>query len=401
MTRASIPESIKNDFAIFQKKSPSGRELTYLDSAATALRPNLVVNAVVDAMTNSSGGVHRSVHYLGDRATETYENARIAVSRWVRGVESEIVFTRNTTESLNLVARGWPDARRILVSATDHHSALLAWDPDRTTRVPPKPDGSLDEESIVKELRQGNVSVVCVSHLSNVTGAATNVVRLAEESHKHGAILVLDTAQSAPHGPLDTEHLGCDFIAFSGHKLGSPAGIGVLWGKAEQLRRLMTVVSGGGVVENLRDGQVHYKDDPWRLEAGTPSVECAAGLNAAIEYLWQFDPGQIHEHIRFLRCYAIEKLARIPKLRWISSIDSDASGPLSFLIEGNSSHVIARSLSDAYGICLRSGFHCAELLHQFLGIGPTLRLSFYIYNQPKDIDFTVDAIQELIAASPR
>lgn len=399
--QTTIPESIKSDFAIFQETSPSGRDLRYLDSAATALRPQRVIQAVVNAMSNSSGGVHRSVHYLGDRATATYEDARITASRWVQGVENELVFTRNTTDSLSLVARGWPDPGRILVSATDHHSALLVWDPDRTTRVQPNEDGSVDEEAMLKELRERNVSVVCISHVSNVTGRSPNVARLAEEAHRHGAILVLDAAQSAPHGSLDTEQLGCDFLAFSGHKLGSPSGIGVLWGKADQLRRLTEVVRGGGVVEHLRGDRVHYKDFPWRLEAGTPSVECAAGLNAAIDYLWQFSPAQIHEHVRRLRNYAIEKLSRIPKVRWISTRDPETSGPLSFLIEGCSSHVIARGLSDAYGICLRSGFHCAEPLHQFLGIGPTLRLSFYVYNQPSDIDFVAEAIQELIAVSPR
>ena len=338
---------------------------------------------------------------LGDVATESYEEARLAVSRWVGGLENEIVFTRNTTESINLVAQGWRDSRRVLVSLSDHHSSILPWESKRTTRLAPDKDGLVDEEAFLREVSRGDVGVVCVSHLSNVTGGVVNVGRIAEACHAHGAILVLDAAQSASHGPIDAPNLGCDFLAFSGHKLGGPAGIGVLWGKAELLHQVEPRLFGGGMIEAFEENTVSRKDIPWRLEAGTPPLEVAVGLSAAIEYLWGLDVEKIGMHLQSLRGYAIEKLQGIPKLRILSTAKPNGYGPVSFYIEGHSSHAIARSLSDAYGICIRSGFHCAEPLHRHFGCGPSLRMSFFVYNQPGDVDACVDAIRRLSSITTR
>ena len=373
----------------------------YLDSAATGLRPKAVVDAVLEAMVSKTGGVHRSVNYLGDRATEAYEESRLTVARWIGGLENEVVFTRNTTEALNLIAHGWPDRRRVLVSATDHHSSLLSWGDSRTTTIPPRIDGRVDEEAIYKELALGDVAVVCLSHVSNVTGQMPDIESIVERAHHHGAIVVLDAAQSAPHGPLETQSLGCDFLAFSGHKLGSPAGVGVLWGKPECLRRLEVVSKGGGILQSLRGGEIRYKDDPWRLEAGTPAIESVIGLAAAIDYLRGLDCEQVVEHLKYLRSYAIEKLSFLPRIRLLSANEQGAMGPVSFYFEGLPSHVIARGLSDSYGVCVRSGFQCAEPLHEFLGIGPSLRLSFFVYNQVSDIDFAIESIRSLVSLNAR
>jgi cysteine desulfurase/selenocysteine lyase len=373
-----LPASLKDDFPAFAQPTPSGRPLVYLDSAATGLRPKAVVDAVLEAMVSKTGGVHRSVNYLGDRATEAYEESRLTVARWIGGLENEVVFTRNTTEALNLIAHGWPDRRRVLVSATDHHSSLLSWGDSRTTTIPPRIDGRVDEEAIYKELALRDVAVVCLSHVSNVTGQMPDIESIVERAHHHGAIVVLDAAQSAPHGPLETQSLGCDFLAFSGHKLGSPAGVGVLWGKPECLRRLEVVSKGGGILQSLRGGEIRYKDDPWRLEAGTPAIESVIGLAAAIDYLRGLDCEQVVEHLKCLRSYAIEKLSFLPRIRLLSANEQGAMGPVSFYFEGLPSHVIARGLSDSYGVCVRSGFQCAEPLHEFLGIGPSLRLSFFV-----------------------
>ncbi|MCE2783991.1 MAG: aminotransferase class V-fold PLP-dependent enzyme [Pirellula sp.] len=373
----------------------------YLDSAATGLRPKAVVDAVLEAMVSKTGGVHRSVNYLGDRATEAYEESRLTVARWIGGLENEVVFTRNTTEALNLIAHGWPDRRRVLVSATDHHSSLLSWGDSRTTTIPPRIDGRVDEEAIYKELALRDVAVVCLSHVSNVTGQMPDIESIVERAHHHGAIVVLDAAQSAPHGPLETQSLGCDFLAFSGHKLGSPAGVGVLWGKPECLRRLEVVSKGGGILQSLRGGEIRYKDDPWRLEAGTPAIESVIGLAAAIDYLRGLDCEQVVEHLKCLRSYAIEKLSLLPRIRLLSANEQGAMGPVSFYFEGLPSHVIARGLSDSYGVCVRSGFQCAEPLHEFLGIGPSLRLSFFVYNQVSDIDFAIESIRSLVSLNAR
>ena len=396
-----LPASLKDDFPAFAQPTPSGRPLVYLDSAATGLRPQAVVDAVLEAMVSRTGGVHRSVNYLGDRATEAYEESRLTVARWIGGLENEVVFTRNTTEALNLIAHGWPDRRRVLVSATDHHSSLLSWDDSRTTIIPPRTDGRVDEETIYKELAHGDVAVVCLSHVSNVTGHMPDIESIVERAHHHGAIVVLDAAQSAPHGPLETQSLGCDFLAFSGHKLGSPAGVGVLWGKPECLRRLEVVSKGGGILQSLRGGEIRYKDDPWRLEAGTPAIESVIGLAAAIDYLRGLDCEQVVEHLKCLRSYAIEKLSFLPRIRLLSANEQGAMGPVSFYFEGLPSHVIARGLSDSYGVCVRSGFQCAEPLHEFLGIGPSLRLSFFVYNQVSDIDFAIESIRSLVSLNAR
>jgi cysteine desulfurase/selenocysteine lyase len=396
-----LPASLKDDFPAFAQPTPSGRPLVYLDSAATGLRPQAVVDAVLEAMVSRTGGVHRSVNFLGDRATEAYEESRLTVARWIGGLENEVVFTRNTTEALNLIAHGWPDRRRVLVSATDHHSSLLSWGDSRTTTIPPRTDGRLDEEAIYKELALGDVAVVCLSHVSNVTGHMPDIESIVERAHHHGAIVVLDAAQSAPHGPLETQSLGCDFLAFSGHKLGSPAGVGVLWGKPECLRRLEVVSKGGGILQSLRGGEIRYKDDPWRLEAGTPAIESVIGLAAAIDYLRGLDCEQVVEHLKCLRSYAIEKLSFLPRIRLLSANEQGAMGPVSFYFEGLPSHVIARGLSDSYGVCVRSGFQCAEPLHEFLGIGPSLRLSFFVYNQVSDIDFAIESIRSLVSLNAR
>jgi cysteine desulfurase/selenocysteine lyase len=396
-----LPASLKDDFPAFAQPTPSGRPLVYLDSAATGLRPKAVVDAVLEAMVSKTGGVHRSVNYLGDRATEAYEESRLTVARWIGGLENEVVFTRNTTEALNLIAHGWPDRRRVLVSATDHHSSLLSWGDSRTTTIPPRIDGRVDEEAIYKELALRDVAVVCLSHVSNVTGQMPDIESIVERAHHHGAIVVLDAAQSAPHGPLETQSLGCDFLAFSGHKLGSPAGVGVLWGKPECLRRLEVVSKGGGILQSLRGGEIRYKDDPWRLEAGTPAIESVIGLAAAIDYLRGLDCEQVVEHLKYLRSYAIEKLSLLPRIRLLSANEQGAMGPVSFYFEGLPSHVIARGLSDSYGVCVRSGFQCAEPLHEFLGIGPSLRLSFFVYNQVSDIDFAIESIRSLVSLNAR
>lgn len=398
---SQLPASLKDDFPAFAQPTPSGRPLVYLDSAATGLRPQAVVDAVLEAMVSRTGGVHRSVNYLGDRATEAYEESRLTVARWIGGLENEVVFTRNTTEALNLIAHGWPDRRRVLVSATDHHSSLLSWGGSRTTTIPPRIDGRVDEEAIHQELAHGDVAVVCLSHVSNVTGHMPDIESIVERAHHHGAIVVLDAAQSAPHGPLETQSLGCDFLAFSGHKLGSPAGVGVLWGKPECLRRLEVVSKGGGILQSLRGGEIRYKDDPWRLEAGTPAIESVIGLAAAIDYLRGLDFEQVAEHLKYLRSYAIEELKLLPRVRLLSANEQGAMGPVSFYFEGLPSHVIARGLSDSYGVCVRSGFQCAEPLHEFLGIGPSLRLSFFVYNQISDIDFAIESIRSLVSLNAR
>jgi cysteine desulfurase/selenocysteine lyase len=244
-------------------------------------------------------------------------------------------------------------------------------------------------------MARGGVAVVAVAQVSNVTGARADVRRLAEMAHAAGAVLVVDAAQSVPHLPVDVRQLDCDFLAFSGHKLGAPAGIGGLFGRPELLEELGWHLRGGGTVETVRGGQAKARAVPWRLEAGTPPVEVAAGLSAAVDYLRTVGLEEIEAHEKQLFRQALARLRRLSGARLVGPDDPDRGGPLSFVVDGAPSHLLARTLSDAYGICVRSGFQCAEPLHESLGLAPSVRLSFGPYNQPGEIDAAFDAIERV------
>jgi cysteine desulfurase/selenocysteine lyase len=263
--------------------------------------------------------------------------------------------------------------------------------------LPPREGGQVDEDALQRELKRGRVSVVFVSHVSNVTGHRADVRRLADAAHAAGALLVLDGAQSVPHGPLDVGELGCDFLAFSSHKMCGPSGIGALFGRAELLEEMSWYQHGGGTVESVRQGQPQPRQSPWRFEAGTPAIEAAVGFGAAVDYLFAIEPERIEAHARLLYRQARERLRQVPGARLAGVDRQDSTGPLSFAVPGVPSHMIARSLSDSHGICVRSGFHCAEPLHEALRLPPTVRLSFYLYNQPEEIDLTFAALREVLA----
>ncbi|HUQ69959.1 MAG TPA: aminotransferase class V-fold PLP-dependent enzyme [Planctomycetaceae bacterium] len=396
-----LPASLRDDFPALACPSPSGERLIYLDSAASALKPRVVIDTVADALGRYSSRVHRGVHYLSDEATERYEGARRKVAHWLGAQEHEVVFARNTTTALQLVAQGWLRRGRVLVSSGDHHSSLLGWGQNGVELLPLRDDGTPDVPACLTVIGSGNVAVVAVSHVSNVTGYRWNLRELADAVHAAGAILVVDAAQSAPHGPLDVAALGCDFLAFSGQKLGAPAGVGVLFGRSDLLPRLETRTRGGGVVEEVHGLQSTLKPVPWRFEPGTPPLEAVVGLGAAIDYLWDIDPARIEPHVAHLRRLACERLASYKSVRILGTTAETATGPISFAVDKASAHVLARDLSDAYGICVRSGYHCAQPLHELTRFPPTLRLSFHIYNQPFELDRFFTALERLLAASVR
>ena len=370
--------------------------IIYLDSAATALRPQCVIDVVVDCMTQKSGAVHRSVHRQGDLATEAYESARQTVADFIGAQEHEIVLLRNTTEALNLVAHGWKEPGRTLVSLGDHHSNLLPWQRD-VVRLRPRPDGAIDLVELLRQLSQGDVSLVSVSHISNVLGTVQNISQIAEMCHNHGAVLVVDAAQSAPHLRIDVNELNCDFLAFSGHKLGSPAGIGVLYGKAEHLERVGWYLQGGSTAEEVHAERVVPKEIPWRFEAGTPALEPAVGLAAAIDFLSSFGWERIETHQRMLVERAIKLVnERLPEMAILGHPGAEGRSLLSLVQRIVSPHVLARGLSDRYRVCVRSGFQCAQPLHEFLGVPASLRMSFHHYNTIEEIDYAIDGLSQLL-----
>jgi cysteine desulfurase / selenocysteine lyase len=396
MSAQLLPASLRDDFPVLSRLGPSGRPLIYLDSAATTLKPRTVIDAVANVMANGGGNVHRAVHMLGDEITEQFEQARGKVAGFIGAQPHETVFVRNTTEGLNLVARCLRRTGRVLLSSGEHHSGLLPWTGE-VQRLPPQGDGQVDEEALLRELGRGGVGVVVVSHVSNVTGHRVNVRLLADAAHAAGAILVLDGAQSVPHGPLDVSDLGCDFLAFSSHKMCGPSGIGALFGRAELLAEMKWHLHGGGTVESVRQGQPLPRDAPWRFEAGTPAIEAAVGFGAAVDYLLDIGPERLETHSRFLCRHARDRLKEVSGVRVVGSASPSSTGPLSFAVSGVPSHLISRTLSDVSGICVRSGFHCAEPLHEAMQLPPTVRLSFYLYNQPEEIDAVFAVLAEVLA----
>jgi cysteine desulfurase/selenocysteine lyase len=433
MTPASLlaPE-LRADFPLLGRQHVPGRPLVYLDSAATSLKPRPVIQAVADTMGLHSANVHRAVHLLGDEATELFEGARRKVARLIGAEAHEVVLVRNATEGINLVARCYPRRGRVLVSLGEHHSNLLPWGPPSAPRkiedrkkmlrdprssifdprssvegevtwVPPRPDGSPDLEALLRELARGGVAVVAAASVSNVAGGRLDVRRLAGAAHAAGAVLVLDGAQAIPHTPTDVLELDCDFLAFSAHKMCGPSGVGVLYGKAERLAELDDYLQGGGTVEQVVQGTPQPKQPPWRFEAGTPPIEAVVGLGAAVDYLQTIGLEDVQAHVRLLYRQARERLRAVPGARLLGPQDpaDGHAGPLSFVVANTPSHLIARALSDGHGICVRSGFHCAQPLHEHLGWPPTVRLSFYLYNQPWEIDLVFETLAQILAHGRR
>jgi len=392
---------IRAEFPALAAAAQTDKPLVYLDSAATTLKPRCVIDAVANAMAHDTAAVHRSVSHLGDRATAVYEDARRAAAWFIGAEPSECVFVRNATEGVNLVAAGWPrrPGAKALVSNGDHHAAILPWR-DQVIRLAPTAEGTLDMEALEAALARHDIDLVAVSHVSNVTGIAVDAAAVAELAHAHGALVLLDAAQSAPHRPLDVLDLDCDFLVFSSHKLCGPSGIGVLYAKSEHLERLQPMLWGGSMVAHVGLEGLELNEIPQRFEAGSPPLEAAAGFAAALAFLQGIGLEAIHAHEQALTQQALRLAEDLEGAELIGPARSDRCGPLSFVLPGQSPHRVARSLSDVYGICVRSGMHCAEPLHLSMEAPASLRASFYLYNTPAEIDLFFHAMGELLALTP-
>ena len=387
---------VRRAFPALSRVVADNRPLTYLDSAATSLRPQVVIDRVATVMSFHAANVHRSVHVLGDEATEIYEGARRRAAFFLNAEAHEIVFTRNTTEALNLVARAYPLRGDVIASLTDHHSALLPWT-GTVHRVAPRADATVDVDAIERRLASGGVGLVVLSWVSNVTGVAVDVARVADAARRAGALFVVDAAQAAPHRAIDVQALGCDFLAFSGHKLGAPGGIGVLFGRAERLAEMDWFLRGGGTVETVHADSVEPRATPWRFEAGTPAIEAVAGLTAALDFVDEIGLEAIGAHQHALGQRLLARLHTLgDRVTVIGPCDASRSGLASVTVRGMTPHQVARVLSDAYGVCVRSGFHCAQPLHESLTLPASLRISPWVYTVEDEIDRCVDAMGEVL-----
>jgi cysteine desulfurase/selenocysteine lyase len=403
---------IREDFPILKRKV-NDHQLIYFDNAATSQKPRQVIEAIEDFYKKHNANVHRAVHTLSQEASQLYETAHDEVAKFIgaRSIE-ETVFVRGTTEAINLVAYAWGLHKlgkndEILISLMEHHSNLVPWEiiskitGSRIRFIGLKSDGTLDYDSYEKSISK-RTKLVCVSHVSNVTGSINDVKKIARMAHEHGALVMVDGAQSVPHMPVNVEDLDSDFFAFSGHKMLGPTGIGVLYGKRDILEK-MEPFHGGG--EMIKEVSVDYETQrcsitwntlPWKFEAGTPNVEGAVGLTAAVKYLRRLGMENVQNHEEELTEYALPRMLKCcGKVEVYGAKDpSKKCGIIPFGIKGLSSHDVALFL-DNYGIMVRSGFHCAQPLHELLKLQSSARASFYVYNIVEEIDRFVEVLGKI------
>lgn len=398
-------QSVRADFPILNRTVRGGKPLVYLDSGATSQKPLQVLDAERDFLLHHNAATHRGAHQLAEEATDAYENARATVAGFIGCAVDEVIFTKNSTESLNLVSYVLGDERagayrvtagdEIIISEAEHHANLVPWQElcRRTGATlkwfPLQDDGRLDLDAV--QMTE-HTKVVAVTHASNVTGVITDVATVVERAHQVGALVVLDACQSVPHMPVNVTALGVDFAAFSGHKMLAPSGVGVLYGRAQVLQGLPPFLTGGSMIEHVTMEKTTYTAPPQRYEAGVPNMSQVIGLAAAIDYLDALGMDNIFAHEQELTSYALEQLTGLPGVRIIGPTTPEQRGSaLSFTIDGIHSHDVGQFLDDD-GIAVRVGHHCAEPLHTRFGISGTARASFYIYNSCADIDQLVEGI---------
>jgi len=393
------PYAARAQFPILSRQV-NGRPLVYLDSAASAQKPRAVIDALTAAMEGSYANVHRGLHTLANETTEAFEAARDSVARFLNAETSDnIVWTKGGTEAINLVAAGIGQTIQpgdeILVSQMEHHSNIVPWHMLRERRgavlkwIPVLDDGSLDMAAYA-DLLGPRTKVVAVTHMSNVLGTINPVRAITEMAHAGGARVLIDGCQGAVHAAPDVQAIGCDFYAFTGHKLYGPTGIGALYGTAAALEALPPYQGGGEMIETVTEEAVRYAKPPHRFEAGTPPILEAIGLGAAIEWLSRFDHDAVATHERAVYDRA---LARLEGLNWLRVIGTaEGKGAiLTFTVEGAHAHDIAQVM-DRYGVAVRAGLHCAEPLARRFGLTSSARASFALYNTPEDADAFADAL---------
>ena len=404
---SQVGEGSRADFPILSRVV-NGAPLTYLDSAASSQKPRQVIEAVVSYYERSHANVHRSIHTLGEEATELYEGARDAVRSSV-GARSreEIIFTRGTTEAINLVAqcvgRTLRPGDEIIVTEMEHHSNLIPWqmacrDHGAVLKaVPVIGEGFLDMEAFAR-LLSSRTRVVAAAHVSNVLGTINPVMEIVRRSHEAGALVLLDGAQGAPHLPLDLAAMGADFYVFSGHKMLGPTGIGVLYGRREILETLEPTWGGGEMIKEVWIDHAQWNDLPWRFEPGTPPIAGAVGLRAAVEYLGKLGMERVAAHERDLTARCLDALSRIDGVTIYGPRNPEIKGAVvAFNVEGLHPHDGAAFL-DEHGIAVRAGHHCAQPLMKHFGIAGTLRASFSVYNTPAEVERLAAAVMGLRGA---
>jgi cysteine desulfurase/selenocysteine lyase len=401
------PERVSADFPILQQGPNTGRRLAFLDSAASAMKPRQVIDSLRATYEGAYANVHRGVYTHAANATSNFEGARETVRELLNARSPrEVIFTRGTTEAINLVAYAWGRTNLepgdiVVTTELEHHSNLVPWQQACAATgaelrfIPVDDDGVLDVSNLEALAAGGRLRMVAVVHVSNSLGTHTPLDMIVPWAKSHDALVLVDGAQSVPHRRVDVQALGIDFLAFSGHKLMGPTGAGALWGREELLAQMPPWQFGGEMIRRVEYGETTFNDLPWKFEAGTPAIAEVTGMGAAVRYLQELGLDAVHAHEREMTRYGHERLLEVPGLRVLGPpIGEERGGVLSFTIEGTHPHDIA-TLLDQYDVNIRAGHHCTQPLMKRLGVHATARASVYAYTTREDIDRLVEGLEEV------
>ena len=397
-------ENIRKDFPILTRTVRDNKRLVYLDNASTTQKPNQVIDAITDYYRNHNANIHRAVYALAEESTEAYEGARDKIAKFVNiKNRQELIFVRGTTEAINLVAYAWGrphinEGDIIVTTEYEHHSNIVPWQlltqekRAKLEYIGMNDDGQLNLDDLDKYLATGKVKLVTFSLMSNVLGTITDAEKIIAKCKAAGVLTLIDGAQAVPHMKVDLDTLGCDFFAFSGHKMLAPTGIGVLWVRKSVLQTMNPFHGGGDMIREVHKYETTWNDLPYKFEAGTPSIAEVIGFGAAIDYLTKIGMDNVRQHEMELTQYAIDELSKIPGLEIYGTKDiTKRGGVISFNFADVHPHDVA-DIIDKEGISLRSGHHCAQVLMERLNVAATSRASFYIYNTKADVDALINSL---------
>jgi cysteine desulfurase/selenocysteine lyase len=397
-------ENIRKDFPILKRTVRDNKPLVYLDNASTTQKPNQVIDAITDYYQNHNANIHRAVYALAEESTEAYESARDKIANFVNVKNrQEIIFVRGTTEAINLVAYAWgrshvDEGDIIVTTEYEHHSNIVPWQlltqekRAKLEYIGMDDNGELILDDLDKYLATGKVKLVTFSLMSNVLGTITDAKKIIEKCKAAGVLTLIDGAQAVPHMKVDLDTLGCDFFAFSGHKMLAPTGVGILWVRKSVLQTMNPFHGGGDMIREVHKYETTWNDLPYKFEAGTPNIADVIGFGAAIDYLTKIGMDNVRQHEIELTKYAMEKFAKIPGLQIYGTKDiAKRGGVISFNFADVHPHDVA-DIIDKEGISLRSGHHCAQVLMERLNVAATSRASFYIYNTKADVDALINSL---------
>jgi cysteine desulfurase / selenocysteine lyase len=395
---------LRSDFPIFRKKI-NGKDLVYLDNASTTQKPYSVIDSITDFYSNYNSNIHRAVYQLAEEATKMYEQSREKIANFINARPEEIIFTRNTTESINLIAHSWARLNLkkddgIAITEIEHHSNIVPWQilsqeiGTRLEYVGIDENGFLDLKSMIELISSRKVKLVSISHMSNVLGTIVPIEKIIKIAHEYGIPVIVDGAQSVPHMPVNVKNMDCDFLVFSAHKMLGPTGVGVLYAKKGYLDRMKPFMGGGDMIKEVFKFHTNYNEVPYKFEAGTPNIADVVGFGAAIEYLEKIGMENVRKHEIYLTKYALDSILSLNYVSVYGPKDPKyRGGVISFNIADIHPHDLA-TIMNHHGIAIRSGHHCAQVLMQRLDVPATSRASFYIYNTKEEIDKFVNAIKE-------